>query len=236
MIPDISASNEVFEELIDQFLSHRKRIADILDSINSKLDFANGEDVISNYSSDIKNINESLNNYSDALILNLRLTYDAFNDLTKAMALSSSAGYNRSASQETGKGYANSKIRNGSLPTGFLWVEINQINPTDLNEGFNQTKFKTIIDEQWFLKLETVVLPAINQDPSRGKEYFKALDSSLNLSYPEGFQKIYERFFGDEHISLSRIPNSNLYSITNGIHRIMIAQQRGWTLIPARIQ
>lgn len=236
MIPDISASNEVFEELIDQFLSHRKRMAEIMDSINSKLDFMNDEEVISTYSSDVKYFNESLNNYSDALMLNLRLTSEAFNDLTKVIALSSSAVYTRTASQETEKGYADTKIRNGSLPTGFLWVEIKQINPTDLNEGFNQKKFKTIIDEQWFLKLENVVLPAINQDPRRGKEYFKALDSSLNLSYPEGFQKIYERFFGDEHISLSRIPDSNLYSITNGIHRIMIAQQRGWTLIPARIK
>jgi len=64
--------------------------------------------------------------------------------------------------------------------------------------------------------------------------YFSRLDRQAGRSYEEGLQRVYEAFFGADHIRLSRFKGSQLWGIDNGRHRIQIARDLGWKFIPAK--
>ncbi len=83
-----------------------------------------------------------------------------------------------------------------------------------------------------FHKLEDVVLPAVAQGADG--DYFYDLDQRLGLDYRNGYKAIYDAFFGDNNcIILDRVGNH--YTVTNGYHRLFIAQQLGVRSVPARI-
>ena len=82
-----------------------------------------------------------------------------------------------------------------------------------------------------FRKLETTVRPHY-QRGSR-KDFFRQMDLDLGHDYAHGYLKIYEVFYGDEAIVLSKIKDT--YSVTNGYHRLFVARLLNIKAIPARV-
>jgi hypothetical protein len=65
------------------------------------------------------------------------------------------------------------------------------------------------------------------------KDYWAAVDRTLGLTYEEGYQRIYEAFFGSEPIRITK--DGDTYTIENGRHRIWLAKQMGITSLPASV-
>jgi hypothetical protein len=82
-----------------------------------------------------------------------------------------------------------------------------------------------------FQKLQTVVAPAVAQ--GHGADYFAQLDVAQGLSGEDGYQHIYEVFYGGDAIRLNKVGNS--YDVVNGYHRLYIARQLGLKSVPAHV-
>lgn len=247
MIPDCSASQEVFDETQKALTNHQNRLFVIVRSIQIKIAeievgiTGNELDnetlfLISQFNAAMHDIEES----QEVMIKTIHDISESFNELLKIASHFNSKSVVIDHNLYPKNSNRNLKIANINfekylLPKGFIWVNLDFIDSNELLEGFNQQKFLVINNEDWFNKLRNVVLPALNEQPLRGKDYFHRIDQKLGLSYPNGYQKIYERFFGDEHITLSKTPGAPYYSVTNGIHRIFIAKQLRWRAIPAKV-
>jgi hypothetical protein len=67
-----------------------------------------------------------------------------------------------------------------------------------------------------------------------GADYFANCDAKTGATYTEGLLHVYEAFFGDDPIYLTRGQKDEKFSITNGRHRIKAALDAGWTAVPAK--
>ncbi|HMJ72832.1 MAG TPA: hypothetical protein VK471_05630 [Solirubrobacterales bacterium] len=81
-------------------------------------------------------------------------------------------------------------------------------------------------------RLDEVVLPAVRR--GEGVGYFRNLDAQKGLSYERGYQRVYEAFFGDDSLRLDLRPNGT-FGVTNGYHRIHLANELGLRTLPARV-
>jgi hypothetical protein len=54
------------------------------------------------------------------------------------------------------------------------------------------------------------------------------------LSEAQSHHNIYKVFYGDSAIKLEQV--GDRYRVINGYHRLMVAQELGWTTIPARVE
>lgn len=77
------------------------------------------------------------------------------------------------------------------------------------------------------------MLPEIKSGKGTDKEYWHQLDQQQGLDYANGYQRIYESFYGHDAIRLTKIGNG--YDITNGRHRIWLAKQMGIKTLPANV-
>jgi hypothetical protein len=75
--------------------------------------------------------------------------------------------------------------------------------------------------------------PIIESDDGQRSDYWAQVDQQHGLSYDQGYQRIYEAFYGDTAIKLERIGNQ--YTIINGRHRVWLAKQIGIETLPARV-
>ncbi len=75
--------------------------------------------------------------------------------------------------------------------------------------------------------------PAIDQDIGRNGDYWRSMDQNQNLDYREGYQKIYESFYGDTSVRVDKVGDT--YDVINGRHRIWLAHEMGLNTIPARV-
>jgi len=82
-------------------------------------------------------------------------------------------------------------------------------------------------------QLDEVVLPAARKGADG--DYFTRLDESRSLDYEHGYRRVYDAFFGDSAILLDARSDGS-YGVTNGFHRIHLAQQMNWLTIPARVR
>ena len=64
-------------------------------------------------------------------------------------------------------------------------------------------------------------------------QYFWDLDAREGRDYEHGLARLFDSFFGVDHIHLDRRLDSPRYEVINGLHRILVAQLLGWTEIPA---
>lgn len=72
-----------------------------------------------------------------------------------------------------------------------------------------------------------------NVAKGRGADYFRDLDASMGLSYPDGYLRLYEAFYGGDAIRLNRV--GERYEVVNGYHRLRLARLLGWHTIPAHV-
>ena len=123
---------------------------------------------------------------------------------------------------------------NSILPDDFRWISLDEIKMEEIND---QLEFKKISYEEMksgLQKLKSQIIPALSKNNNRGKEFFREQDRESGLSYSDGQLKIYEAFFGGDHIRLDKNKEKEKYSITNGRHRIKVARDLGWEAIPAQ--
>jgi hypothetical protein len=123
-----------------------------------------------------------------------------------------------------------------SLPAGFQWVRLDHISRSD--DLRPEEKFSKVPEdevENGFRLLKEEVLPALQVDPSRAADFFREYDAQKDRHDGSGSLSVFEAFFGDTHIRLTRKPGDLALGVTNGRHRIHLARKLGWTAIPARL-
>lgn len=123
-----------------------------------------------------------------------------------------------------------------TLPTGFQWIRLEDIDPSD-DLRPEETHSKVTKEEvvNGFRMLQQDILPELQLSPERSTDYFLQCDMEKGQSYTEGTLRVYEAFFGESHIALSRSLSNGLFGVTNGRHRIKVARELGWSSVPARI-
>lgn len=82
-----------------------------------------------------------------------------------------------------------------------------------------------------FHTLETEVHPAVEKGARN--DDFRAMDQRRGLEYPQGSQKIYESFYGQDAIRLEKMGDS--YKVINGYHRLYVANELKIPTVPARV-
>jgi len=72
--------------------------------------------------------------------------------------------------------------------------------------------------------------PVIEQGIGDSRDYWADIDKKNGLDYPNGYQRVYEAFYGTEPIRI--VKDGDQYDITNGRHRIWAAKQLGIKTLP----
>lgn len=137
-------------------------------------------------------------------------------------------------------GASSSSSSSTTTPTSSNWVEqgiidvpISQIDTSDSSvqgaQDFRKVSHEQMVDG--LQKLEEVVRPAV-QNGADG-DYFSELDAEEGLDVADGYRRIYDAFYGGEPIRLERI--GERYQVTNGQHRLFVAQELGLESIPASV-
>lgn len=75
--------------------------------------------------------------------------------------------------------------------------------------------------------------PVIDSGEGANTDYWREFDRERGLAYPDGYQKVYESFYGQDAIRLDK--DGHQYDIINGRHRIFMAKQMGIGTVPARV-
>ena len=75
------------------------------------------------------------------------------------------------------------------------------------------------------------VQPKVGQ--GAGADYFFQKDCEEGRDYEHGLQRLFDAFYGDGRIRLTRL--GSRYVITNGQHRVFIARQLGLATLPASV-
>lgn len=83
-----------------------------------------------------------------------------------------------------------------------------------------------------FAKLEEM-RSTIESGEGANSDYWRAVDQQHGLVYANGYQRIYDAFYGDDAIRLNWDGTS--YDIINGRHRIWLAQKLGMDTLPVRL-
>lgn len=126
------------------------------------------------------------------------------------------------------------------LPAGFVWVHLDQVDFSLDRGGFeNADKFEKVPREEMvrgFNALCNEILPAISKHSTAVNSfYFAKLDQIAGRQHESGLERPFSAFFGDDHIYVTRRSNTELWNVTGGRHRILVARQLGWTAVPAKV-
>ncbi len=124
-------------------------------------------------------------------------------------------------------------INNFSLPKGFRWVNLSEIDFNDIPENLPFEKASAEEMKAGFKTLKDKILPML-QNNNINSDYFGNIDRVSGQQYRGGQQEVFQAFFGRTHIRLSRWSGEKKYNIDNGRHRIKIALELGWPSVPAR--
>jgi hypothetical protein len=129
-----------------------------------------------------------------------------------------------------------------SLPKGFDWIRIDELSPAHLTNLPSHDEFRkglSAADMREGLELlRTRILPEIQLNPTHAtREYFEELDRVENRSVVNSLGEIFNAYFGsDEPVRVDRFKGDKFFRIGNGRHRIAVARELGWTVIPGRIE
>lgn len=120
------------------------------------------------------------------------------------------------------------------VDTGFQRIPIDKIDTRDLEhvkapEDFHKVSHDEMIEG--FNKLDQVVDPAVENGADG--DYFRKLDQSEGLDRENGYQRVYEAFYGDDAIRV--VKDGDTYALENGAHRVTVAQETGRDTVPARV-
>lgn len=130
-----------------------------------------------------------------------------------------------------------------ALPNNYVWVVFSDIDlakelkDVQLDSQFKKVSYQTMVDgANHFMNN---ILPIIKQDRTKAtSEYFGKTDQIDGLSYEFGNQRAFDAFLGGSNsdpVYLTRGLGEKLFMVTNGKHRIKVANDLGWAGIPAVI-
>lgn len=127
------------------------------------------------------------------------------------------------------------------LPVGFVWIPIDAIDRSAESGGFaNADQFKKVTREEFIRGYEALrneILPAVARlGATADSSFFARLDQEHGRPHEFGIQRPFDAFFGSDHIRLSRGSEAELFNVTNGRHRIVVAVKLGWKAVPAVIR
>lgn len=122
------------------------------------------------------------------------------------------------------------------LPDGWALVPLTLIDVSDTGvrgpEDF--TKGYSPRDLAWALEaFDSVVLPAVGQ--GLGRDYFADRDGREGRSGARSFSDSHSGFLGSDAIKLELRPDGR-FGVTNGYHRLWVAQELNREWIPARVR
>jgi hypothetical protein len=123
------------------------------------------------------------------------------------------------------------------LPEGWAMVPLSRIDtsksgvtgPGDFTKGYSTQ------DLEWaYGALNEVVLPGLAE--GRDPDYFAQLDAGEGRLGARSYSDTYQGFLGgDDTIKLDARPDGT-YDVTNGYHRLWVAQRMGLSSVPARVR
>lgn len=127
-----------------------------------------------------------------------------------------------------------------ALPDGFRWVSVEEVDKSRLvdvqqDDAYKKASYAEM--RRGFDALRDEILPLMNDSETPvDTSTFASRDAASGTPHEQGLQRVYEAFFGEASIYLSRGPNAGLFSINNGRHRIKVAMDAGWAAVPARTE
>lgn len=169
----------------------------------------------------------------------LRTKIDLLNDYL-AMQLDGSGSTDGPSVDAFGKGWQGRTLVMYPLPPGFRWVPLSQIElrqePSDVQSAteFRKTDKETM--QLGFVHLQSEILPCLSDVNAHTSEYFAHIDSQNDNDYEHGLQRIFDAFFGLDHVHLGHATSPGMFDVINGRHRIRIAHELGWVAIPAKVE
>jgi len=122
------------------------------------------------------------------------------------------------------------------LPDGFKWINVNEIDQTFLpSSSANFTghaSYESI--KECFKRLTQDLLPLLQVDPNLSIDYIRQIDMQNSVDYANSLERVYNMFFSrSEPVYLTKRIGDAKYSVTNGLHRIKVAIDLGFSHVPA---
>jgi DNA repair exonuclease SbcCD ATPase subunit len=116
---------------------------------------------------------------------------------------------------------------------GIQDVELASISEDLAIRGADDFQKVTMAEMRAGLEKLQKMLPDIKSGKGADKEYWRQIDQQQGLDYENGYQRVYESFYGDDAIRLTKIGDG--YDITNGRHRIWVAKKMEIKVLPAKV-
>lgn len=160
-----------------------------------------------------------------------------YQSLTGGTEVSSGAGLSGDEVLSGVTGVAAAGVAGSAAAAGWQEKGICEVRVADLPQvnDINAAEFRKVPMEEMQAGLrryqEMQGLLAAGHENTR--EHWAQMDREKGLSYPEGYQRIYESFYGMEPIRVTK--DGNHYTIENGRHRIWLAKQMGIATLPASV-
>jgi hypothetical protein len=148
-------------------------------------------------------------------------------------------GYSDRASVDADVARGQTALAGYPLPAGFRWVPLAQIElrqePSDIQSAaeFRKTDKETM--RRGFVQLQSEILPRLARNAACASDYFGAIDLQNEHDYEHGLQRVFDAFFGQDHVHLGRANAAGMFDVINGRHRIRLAQELGWDVVPAKL-
>jgi len=116
---------------------------------------------------------------------------------------------------------------------GIRDVEVQKLSDVEGISDKNDFKKVPMKDMKAGLRKYLKIRQVLDTGKGKSKDYWAEVDREKGLSYPDGYQRIYEAFYGREPIRITK--DGNKYTVENGRHRLWLAQQMGIRVLPASI-
>lgn len=120
-------------------------------------------------------------------------------------------------------------------PGSHVLVPLELVDDADspVRGGADFGKVSLRVMRDGLMRLVTGVLPAVRA--GAGLAEMRELDAGAGLTgAPASHVKVYEAFFGDTSVKLTRRPDGR-YEVRNGYHRVWLARQAGIDSLPAAV-
>lgn len=144
---------------------------------------------------------------------------------TSVSGSSSPASYQPTSS---GTAWVEKGIRNTLIKEILKQIDFNESHVKETRD-FGKVAHETMLEG--FRKLQEIVLPAVEQGADG--DYFAKLDREQGLPYEDGYERVYDAFYGDDAIRVNKM--GERYDVINGYHRLFVANELGLETLPIQI-
>ncbi len=104
--------------------------------------------------------------------------------------------------------------------------------PEGISGSEDFTKYSSETLQSGIEKLQEMK-PVIDNGTGNSSDYWYNYDQAHGLDVPNGYQIVYDSYYGDDHIRVEK--DGDNCDIINGRHRIWLAQQMGVESLPMEV-